>query len=167
MDLSTIKKRLQDMQYKSRDDFIVDVRTIFNNCEVFNEDDSPVSKAGHGSRWAELADKSSCSTTSWDLSECASDISSGRGGFQLRVWHSFSVLTDHLYAPFLFYADRHVWSVKRWGILWSSHSNDDPVRFTRCSAIASALNPITVVGEWQLHNQWQLMAWQQQLKLVH
>jgi len=60
MDLSTIKKRCQDSTYKSRDDFVADVRQIFNNCEVFNEDDSPVGKAGHGMRkyfelrWAEL-----------------------------------------------------------------------------------------------------------------
>ncbi|CAH1162999.1 unnamed protein product [Phaedon cochleariae] len=60
MDLSTIKKRLLDMQYKSRDDFCTDVRQIFNNCETFNEDDSPVGKAGHcmrqffEQRWTEL-----------------------------------------------------------------------------------------------------------------
>ncbi|KAG4066992.1 hypothetical protein HA402_007740 [Bradysia odoriphaga] len=65
MDLSTIKKRIQDLQYKSRDDFIADVRLIFDNCEIFNEDDSPVGKAGHGMRkffevrWAELTDKHS------------------------------------------------------------------------------------------------------------
>lgn len=51
--------------YKSREDFCVDVRQIFDNCEMFNEDDSPVGKAGHGmrkffeSRWAELTDKHS------------------------------------------------------------------------------------------------------------
>uniref|UniRef100_A0A1Y1JV23 Bromodomain adjacent to zinc finger domain protein 2B n=1 Tax=Photinus pyralis TaxID=7054 RepID=A0A1Y1JV23_PHOPY len=60
MDLSSIKKRLQDVQYKSRDEFCADVRQIFNNCETFNEDDSPVGKAGHcmrqffESRWNEL-----------------------------------------------------------------------------------------------------------------
>ncbi|XP_058819752.1 uncharacterized protein LOC131682355 isoform X3 [Topomyia yanbarensis] len=63
MDLSTIKKRILDMIYKSRDDFIADVRQIFDNCEVFNEDDSPVGTAGHGmrkyfeQRWAELTEK--------------------------------------------------------------------------------------------------------------
>lgn len=52
-------------RYKSRDDFIADVRLIFDNCEIFNEDDSPVGKAGHGMRkyfevrWAELTDKHS------------------------------------------------------------------------------------------------------------
>ncbi|KAG8229189.1 hypothetical protein J437_LFUL001061 [Ladona fulva] len=47
-------------RYKSRDDFRTDIRLIFNNCETFNEDDSPVGKAGHGmrsffeTRWAEM-----------------------------------------------------------------------------------------------------------------
>ncbi|XP_075169426.1 bromodomain adjacent to zinc finger domain 2B toutatis isoform X2 [Haematobia irritans] len=65
MDLSTIKKRLQELSYKNREDFCVDVRQIFDNCEMFNEDDSPVGKAGHGMRkffemrWAELTDKHS------------------------------------------------------------------------------------------------------------
>jgi len=65
MDLSTIKKRLQDLVYKSREEFVTDVRQIFDNCEMFNEDDSPVGKAGHGMRkffevrWAELTDKPS------------------------------------------------------------------------------------------------------------
>ncbi|XP_036331585.1 proline-rich protein 36-like [Rhagoletis pomonella] len=65
MDLSTIKKRIQDLTYKSREDFCVDVRQIFDNCEMFNEDDSPVGKAGHGMRkffelrWTELTDKHS------------------------------------------------------------------------------------------------------------
>ncbi|XP_076268643.1 bromodomain adjacent to zinc finger domain 2B toutatis isoform X4 [Rhynchophorus ferrugineus] len=65
MDLSTIKKRLQDLVYKSREDFCADVRQIFNNCETFNEDDSPVGKAGHcmrqffESRWNELCSSNS------------------------------------------------------------------------------------------------------------
>jgi hypothetical protein len=60
MDLSTIKKKLYDVSYKSKDEFCLDVRQIFNNCEVFNEDDSPVGKAGHcmrqffEARWNEL-----------------------------------------------------------------------------------------------------------------
>ncbi|XP_076298129.1 bromodomain adjacent to zinc finger domain protein 2B isoform X18 [Lasioglossum baleicum] len=60
MDLSTIKKKLQDSVYKSRDEFCADVRQMFINCEVFNEDDSPVGKAGHGmrsffeTRWTEI-----------------------------------------------------------------------------------------------------------------
>ncbi|XP_043266321.1 bromodomain adjacent to zinc finger domain protein 2B isoform X3 [Colletes gigas] len=60
MDLSTIKKKLQDSVYKSREEFCADVRQMFINCEVFNEDDSPVGKAGHGMRsffemrWTEI-----------------------------------------------------------------------------------------------------------------
>lgn len=63
MDLSTIRKNLQEIIYKSRDEFVDDVRQIFNNCEVFNEDDSPVGKAGHEMRkyfelrWVELTDQ--------------------------------------------------------------------------------------------------------------
>jgi hypothetical protein len=47
-------------RYKSRDDFLTDVRLVFDNCEIFNEDDSPVGKAGHNlrtffeSRWADI-----------------------------------------------------------------------------------------------------------------
>ncbi len=60
MDIATIKKRLSDKTYKTREDFCADVRLIFANCEVFNEDDSPVGKAGYSmkslfnTRWAEL-----------------------------------------------------------------------------------------------------------------
>lgn len=60
MDIMTIKKRLGDRTYKTREDFCSDVRLIFSNCEVFNEDDSPVGKAGYAmkslfnTRWAEL-----------------------------------------------------------------------------------------------------------------
>ena len=65
MDLTTIKKKLDSGSgsssgYKTRDEFVDDVRLIFTNCEQFNEDDSPVGKAGHAlrthfqTRWAEL-----------------------------------------------------------------------------------------------------------------
>jgi len=60
MDLATIKKKLENGDYKSRADFGDDVRLIFANCEVFNEDDSPVGKAGHAmrslfdARWLEI-----------------------------------------------------------------------------------------------------------------
>ena len=65
MDIATIKKKLDlpsgnASAYKSRNEFVEDVRLIFSNCEVFNEDDSPVGKAGHAmrnlfeTRWAEL-----------------------------------------------------------------------------------------------------------------
>ncbi|XP_063544715.1 bromodomain adjacent to zinc finger domain protein 2B-like [Cydia strobilella] len=60
MDLSTIKKKLQDNTYKCKEEFASDVRLIFSNCEVFNEDYSPVGRAGHNmreffdSRWAQI-----------------------------------------------------------------------------------------------------------------
>ncbi|XP_050358769.1 bromodomain adjacent to zinc finger domain protein 2B-like isoform X13 [Nymphalis io] len=47
MDLSTIKRKLHDSIYKCKEEFASDVRLIFSNCEVFNEDDSPVGRAGH------------------------------------------------------------------------------------------------------------------------
>ncbi|XP_039748023.1 bromodomain adjacent to zinc finger domain protein 2B-like isoform X5 [Pararge aegeria] len=47
MDLSTIKKKLHDSGYKCKEEFASDVRLIFSNCEVFNEDYSPVGRAGH------------------------------------------------------------------------------------------------------------------------
>lgn len=60
MDIATIKKKLETNHYKNREDFVADVRLIFANCEIFNEDDSPVGKAGHAmrnvfeTRWLEL-----------------------------------------------------------------------------------------------------------------
>ena len=60
MDIATIKKKLDNHGYKIRDEFVTDVRLIFTNCELFNEDDSPVGKAGHAmrthfeNRWLEL-----------------------------------------------------------------------------------------------------------------
>ncbi|CAH1642966.1 unnamed protein product [Spodoptera littoralis] len=60
MDLSTIKKKLQDNTYKCKEEFASDVRLMFSNCEVFNEDDSPVGRAGHNmrqffdDRWAQI-----------------------------------------------------------------------------------------------------------------
>jgi hypothetical protein len=60
MDVSTIRKKLNDGMYKSREEFKGDVNLIFANCEIFNEDDSPVGKAGHSmknffnARWTEL-----------------------------------------------------------------------------------------------------------------
>ncbi|CAK1593284.1 unnamed protein product [Parnassius mnemosyne] len=50
MDLSTIKRKLHDGCYKCKEEFASDVRLIFSNCEVFNEDDSPVGRAGHSMR---------------------------------------------------------------------------------------------------------------------
>ncbi|CAB4066506.1 unnamed protein product [Lepeophtheirus salmonis] len=42
MDIATIKRRLESGIYRVRDDFCNDVRQIFANCEIFNEDDSPI-----------------------------------------------------------------------------------------------------------------------------
>ena len=52
-------------RYKTKEEFVYDVRQIFNNCETFNEDDSPVGKAGHAMRsffetkWGELTNQKS------------------------------------------------------------------------------------------------------------
>ena len=60
MDIATIKRKLENGNYRYREDFCEDVRLIFANCEIFNEDDSPVGKAGHAmknlfdTRWVEL-----------------------------------------------------------------------------------------------------------------
>ncbi|CAF0868781.1 unnamed protein product [Rotaria sp. Silwood1] len=47
MDFSTIKKKMRNNQYTKREEFLHDVELILNNCEYFNEDDSPVGQAGH------------------------------------------------------------------------------------------------------------------------
>nr|XP_023030372.1 bromodomain adjacent to zinc finger domain protein 2B-like isoform X3 [Leptinotarsa decemlineata] len=60
VDLSTIKNRLLHHVYTTKENFSADVRQMFDNCETFNEDDSPVGKAGHSlreffeARWKEL-----------------------------------------------------------------------------------------------------------------
>ena len=47
-------------RYRVRDEFKADVQLIFSNCKRYNEDESPVGRAGHlmklffDSRWAEL-----------------------------------------------------------------------------------------------------------------
>ncbi|KAF6276311.1 tripartite motif containing 24 [Rhinolophus ferrumequinum] len=48
MDLSTIKKRLQEdySMYSNPEDFVADFRLIFQNCAEFNEPDSEVASAG-------------------------------------------------------------------------------------------------------------------------
>lgn len=37
-------------RYKTRDEFIHDVRQVFLNCKTFNEDESPVGICGHNLR---------------------------------------------------------------------------------------------------------------------
>ncbi|CAH1242014.1 BAZ2B [Branchiostoma lanceolatum] len=60
MDLSTIKNKLRDNKYRSREEFAEDIRLICDNCETFNEDESAVGQAGHNmracfeTRWSEL-----------------------------------------------------------------------------------------------------------------
>ncbi|XP_071035935.1 bromodomain adjacent to zinc finger domain protein 2B isoform X6 [Parasteatoda tepidariorum] len=61
MDIQTMRGRLDSGQYKNREEFANDARLIFDNCETFNEDDSPVGQAGHSMRaffetkWSELS----------------------------------------------------------------------------------------------------------------
>ncbi|CAH8547561.1 unnamed protein product [Heterobilharzia americana] len=48
IDLSTIRRKVQDAgAYSSFNNWVQDVRLMFSNCEVFNEDDSDVGRAGH------------------------------------------------------------------------------------------------------------------------
>ncbi|XP_033098027.1 bromodomain adjacent to zinc finger domain protein 2B-like isoform X3 [Anneissia japonica] len=60
MDLHTIRTKLKDGQYSCPVEFAIDVRTIFDNCETFNEDDSDVGFAGHQlrsyfeARWSDI-----------------------------------------------------------------------------------------------------------------
>lgn len=55
-----VKQYYSVCRYKCREEFAADARLIFDNCETFNEDDSPVGQAGHSmraffeTRWAEL-----------------------------------------------------------------------------------------------------------------
>lgn len=60
MDFHTMKTKLRDYAYKSRDEFAHDARRVFINCNTFNEDDSEVGQAGKSmsryfeSRWPEI-----------------------------------------------------------------------------------------------------------------
>ncbi|XP_051786531.1 bromodomain adjacent to zinc finger domain protein 2B isoform X4 [Erpetoichthys calabaricus] len=60
MDFSTIREKLDSSQYPNLEAFMVDVRLVFDNCEIFNEDDSDIGRAGHNMRrfferrWSEL-----------------------------------------------------------------------------------------------------------------
>ncbi|XP_044173558.1 bromodomain adjacent to zinc finger domain protein 2B-like isoform X5 [Acropora millepora] len=61
MDFHTMKIKLRDCQYSGPNEFVDDARTVFLNCEEFNEDDSEVGQAGKRlfqffeRRWEELA----------------------------------------------------------------------------------------------------------------
>lgn len=47
MDINTIKEKLKDKAYKTKEQFAYDCRLIFDNCEFFNEDNSKIGLAGH------------------------------------------------------------------------------------------------------------------------
>ncbi|CAF0727334.1 unnamed protein product [Didymodactylos carnosus] len=47
MDFQTMKMKMKTNQYENKDDFVMDIRLIFDNCELYNEDDSPVCQAAH------------------------------------------------------------------------------------------------------------------------
>lgn len=59
MDFHTMKVKLRDGKYKSREQFASDARLVFFNCNTFNEDESEVGRAGKTmsgffeTRWAE------------------------------------------------------------------------------------------------------------------
>lgn len=46
MDLSTIKDKLENKQYESNEDFYNDMKLMFNNCYLYNGEDSPVAQMG-------------------------------------------------------------------------------------------------------------------------
>ena len=56
-------------RYNTRDEFAADMRRVFVNCELFNEDDSSVGRAGHvmyeffEKRWTELTSGDTNDTT--------------------------------------------------------------------------------------------------------
>lgn len=47
IDFHTIEQRLNKAKYKLSFEFVDDVKLVFSNCEIFNEDDSPIGRAGH------------------------------------------------------------------------------------------------------------------------
>ena len=47
MDLGTIKNKMKNKQYETKEQFAYDCRLIFDNCEYFNVDNSDIGKAGH------------------------------------------------------------------------------------------------------------------------
>ncbi|XP_063808617.1 bromodomain adjacent to zinc finger domain protein 2A isoform X3 [Pseudophryne corroboree] len=60
MDFSTMRNKLLNGRYSSCEEFAEDAKLVFSNCQLFNEDDSVVGKAGlvlknfYESRWEEF-----------------------------------------------------------------------------------------------------------------
>ncbi|XP_053561487.1 bromodomain adjacent to zinc finger domain protein 2A [Bombina bombina] len=60
MDFSTMRQKLLNGKYSSCDEFAEDAELVFSNCQLFNEDESEVGRAGlimkqfYESRWEEL-----------------------------------------------------------------------------------------------------------------
>lgn len=46
MDLSVVRSKLEDSQYKSTEDFVADVRLIFKNCATFHKEDTEMASVG-------------------------------------------------------------------------------------------------------------------------
>ncbi|VDN96074.1 unnamed protein product [Rodentolepis nana] len=78
MDLSTILKRLvseKSHHYSSLREWREDVRQIFTNCRIFNEDESEIGKAGHELRkyfestWATVSQERSPASTEMPVKE--------------------------------------------------------------------------------------------------
>ena len=47
IDIESIKTKLKNRAYKTKEQFAYDCRLIFDNCEFFNEDESQIGQAGH------------------------------------------------------------------------------------------------------------------------
>lgn len=60
IDFKTMDRKLRSNVYKTQEEFAADARLVFSNCELFNEDDSSVGRAGHSMKlffenlWTEL-----------------------------------------------------------------------------------------------------------------
>lgn len=63
MDFTTIKSRIKEGKYANKEDFASDVRLVFSNCEIYNEDESEIGMAGHSMKtffekqWTELGNR--------------------------------------------------------------------------------------------------------------
>nr|CAB3225109.1 bromodomain adjacent to zinc finger domain protein 2B [Phallusia mammillata] len=62
IDFSTIGNRLKKGRYKNHEMFSAEVRTVFDNCRTYNEDESAIGRAGHDlreffeRRWGQVLD---------------------------------------------------------------------------------------------------------------